>query len=1322
MKDKRNFLTKSTKSKISFFLASVLLLTAAPLPAGTGTDGVSVINKGINELKGFVGNVVSEVFAADDKDYFLKDPKYTVNLSNVSSSEPYTLEDDTSTLSLVSAEKGNPTVTSPVSGAVIEIDDIADEKVVKVSVISAGGGTSSGIKLEMKGAGSKKISGRVTLSGGKFYNFNFYVKVDLEIVKTPVVAENGDVNGYIKMFSTDPGYNTLFMPIVGKGSQIRLKGYKRALPPPHNTMLDYSGSDLLWDIKSLGSAGSVVEVEQATGEVTPAGAGIAEVGVKALTDPTGKVKETKVSVIVPLKLSKTDGSNNGDYTGFIDDVKGQTIVPGGNATSMTFYTNMVDPNDLEWDIKKDGKKASDFISITNVKQKTATTASSVLIEGKRAGTYEITASLKNVSTMQKTVSHTKVKFNFTVPLTTADSTVHLNVGDTYNIYNNSNIGNITDYQYNLVYNNGVASVSQTTSVVSALKTGTEKIEVKQGGHTIFTVTIVVIDTISLSASNVTIPVGGKFNLTAVATDISTSDSWAWFSDQVEIAKVTGTGISAVVHGVAAGEATISVEHTVNGVTKRVSCKVTVTAGVTNITLTPAEKTVEVGDAVTIKATLTPQTSTGTYLYWRSSNPAIVKLENEDEHSAGCVVNAVAPGIAVITALNKENVVLGSSTITVRTAVTSIKLSENVLVKPLEDKTYQLRAITTPSNATDAGLKWTSSNVTVATVDEKTGLITFKKAGHATIICASESNPSIMATCDLTVIKSVSGIKFDKNEITIAVGETYKLSAVISPTDASDLSVVYKSLNTKVATVSNTGLVTGKQAGEASISVSTPNNKFTATCTVKVVQKATGLKLSAASLVLDVGESYTIEATFNPKTTTETKITWTSSDSSVAKVDAKGRVTAVAAGTCVINATSSNSLNATCYVTVNQPVGSIELDYTEYELAVGDEVELTVSFDSDDVTNKEVKWKSSNSKIAKVDKNGLVKGVAGGVAVITVTADENGMSANCIVTVQEPVSDIKLNKTAYNLGLRKKFTLKATLKTNSATNKKLKWSSNNKNVVTVDKNGVIFGKKLGYATITVKATDGSNSEATCRVRVVREAESLSLSDSFLAMVTGQTHKLKARVKPKNATYRKVNFKSDNTDVVVVDSKGKVTATGAGKAKITAYAKDNSGKKQVCVVQVREYVPATGITLSNTKLTMGVGDKQSIIYALSPNGTDDKVKWSSNNKAVVRVNKKGVINAIAPGSSVVTATTTSGKSASVQVTVVGLNFYELSLEQYDTYTLSVLGDVTGVVWDTENASIATVSNGVVTAKKAGTCYIYARVNGALLRCRVRIRNIR
>ena len=1308
MKNQKNFI-KNLKSKLALFLATLLVLNIAPLPENAGEGITPFIVKSLSSLQQMVGSGINSVFAADDKDYFLKEGDYEINLADGGSKEPYTIDpsNDTATLVVTSKLKAPPNTSQVVTDAQIHLDQ-PDGKVVKAEV------SDSGIKFTKKGAGSRQITGNVRVGGGK-YNFSFYVKVDLEVDKTKDLVVSKP--HYAKIFSTDNGPNTLVMPTVNEKYQIKLNGYKDLTA---DGKLDYSGSVLIWEtsVEGKDNGDSVITVDQSNGEITAVGAGVADVKVSA-EDKTGKVKPATTKVIVPLKIS-TDNAAGGNYTNFNNNVSGGITLIGGRKT---IYTNAMDPNDIEWEVTKDGRKVTDVLSFSETRLKTDTSASSLTIEGKRAGIYDVVAKLKNVKGDYKNTSQIKSSFKVTVPLSASDATIYLNVGDEYNIYNNSNIGSINDFTYTVETGGdvdpGTIRVDSATSIITALKTGTGKVKVANRDNS-FTVTVKVIDTLALRASHLTIPVGGSADLDAIATDVSTSDSWKWTSENKSIADVKGNGVSAVVKGVAAGETTVTVEHTVKGITKKVSCKVTVIAAVTKITLTPAETIIEVDKIASIRADLTPKTSAGTYLYWRSSNPEIVQVDDENNHTAVTSVTGKAPGTAIIMALNRENVVIGSAKVIVNTPVTGIIISQSVVEKPLSDKTYQIVATVAPKEATSSKLKWKSSNEKIAQVDAN-GLVTFKSAGHVSIIVSSDINPQITATCDITIIKTVESIKLETAEISIAVGETYKLTPTINPSDASNKNLNYKSMDPKIADVSKTGVVTGKQAGTGYIIVSTPDGKITANCTVKVTQKATGMKLSASALILDVGDSYTLEVTFNPKTTTDTKVLWSISDKSIAKVDAKGKVTATSAGEAIITAKSSNGLTAVCKLKVNQPVGSIELNYTEYNLAAGDELELEVTFDNDDVTNKKVKWKSSQSGIASVDKNGVVKGKKGGVAIITVTADENGMQANCVVTVEEPISEIKLNKTAYNLGYHKSFLLKATLKTNSATNKVLKWSSSKNSVVSVNKSGQLYGKKPGYATIKVKATDGSGAEATARIRVVREAGSISANPSFLPMIVGRRKKIKVKISPKNATYKTAKFKSENTDIAMVDSKGRVTALAAGKTKIVISAKDNSGKKQAVVVQVREYIPATSLTLSNTTLTMGIGDKQSTIYSIAPGGTDDKVKWATNNKAVATVSKKGLITGVGSGNATITATTTSGKTAQIAVTVVGLNFYNLDLEQYDTYTLSVLGEVKNVAWDSENPEIATVANGVVTAKKPGSTTIIARVNGAVLRCRVKVKNI-
>ncbi len=166
----------------------------------------------------------------------------------------------------------------------------------------------------------------------------------------------------------------------------------------------------------------------------------------------------------------------------------------------------------------------------------------------------------------------------------------------------------------------------------------------------------------------------------------------------------------------------------------------------------------------------------------------------------------------------------------------------------------------------------------------------------------------------------------------------------------------------------------------------------------------GITLSQSSATLTEGETLRLTATVKPTNATNKSITWSSSNTSVATVDANGKVTAKAAGTATITATANDGsgVNASCVVTVEKKVvavSSITLSQSLATLIEGGTLTLTATVTPDDATNKAVTWSSSNTSVATVDANGKVTAIAPGTATITATAnDGSGVSATCEVTV------------------------------------------------------------------------------------------------------------------------------------------------------------------------------------------------------------------------------------------------------------------------------------------------------------------------------------
>lgn len=181
---------------------------------------------------------------------------------------------------------------------------------------------------------------------------------------------------------------------------------------------------------------------------------------------------------------------------------------------------------------------------------------------------------------------------------------------------------------------------------------------------------------------------------------------------------------------------------------------------------------------------------------------------------------------------------------------------------------------------------------------------------------------------------------------------------------------------------------------------TPDTYSDYCTTVAAAVAVTSVSVDATTSV-NVGETTTLTATVSPDNATNKNVTWTSSDETVATVDASGVVTGVAAGTATITVTSvaDNTKTATCTVTVTTvAVTGVSVDATA-SVGVGETTTLTATVSPNNATNKNVTWESSDNTVATVDANGVVTGVAAGTATITATSvADNTKTASCTVTV------------------------------------------------------------------------------------------------------------------------------------------------------------------------------------------------------------------------------------------------------------------------------------------------------------------------------------
>ncbi|MDE7097202.1 MAG: Ig-like domain-containing protein, partial [Muribaculaceae bacterium] len=433
------------------------------------------------------------------------------------------------------------------------------------------------------------------------------------------------------------------------------------------------------------------------------------------------------------------------------------------------------------------------------------------------------------------------------------------------------------------------------------------------------------------------------------------------------------------------------------------------------------------------------------------------------------------------------------------------------------------------------------------------------------VTAKIADKSITVTVKVTPPPvAVTGVSLNQTKAEMKTKETLQLTATVEPEGASP-NVSWKSSNTAIASVTQTGLVTAKQKGEVTITV-TANGGFTATCVITITDiEVTNIELDKKQVTLTEDETVQLTATVTPNNATDQNVTWTSEDPTIANVDHNGHVTALKAGKTTITAQAGEK-TATCEITVEAPfvaVDTITLDPTTVKLVEGRTVTLDATVSPSNATEQTVTWTSDNEAVATVDQTGKVTAVKAGTAVITAKAGEK--TATCTVTVTAKViavTGITLSQTEATIEEGKTATLTATVAPENATDKTVTWSSSNEAVATV-KDGVVTAVKPGTAVITAAAGDET---AECTVTVTAKAievESITLSQTEATVNVGEPLTLVATVTPSNATDATVTWSSSNETIATVDQDGKVTLLAEGVVVITAQAGE---KKAECTLTV------------------------------------------------------------------------------------------------------------------------------------------------------------
>ena len=365
--------------------------------------------------------------------------------------------------------------------------------------------------------------------------------------------------------------------------------------------------------------------------------------------------------------------------------------------------------------------------------------------------------------------------------------------------------------------------------------------------------------------------------------------------------------------------------------KTAACTVKINRAVSGVRLDYSKLSLKTGETAALTATVYPSNAANKAVKWISSAPDVASVDQTGK------ITALKPGITTITVETEDGGYTATCNVTVIdssiVSVTGVKLSATVAELTIGNS-KQLTAAISPTNATNKGVTWSSSNTNVASVSSS-GVVVAKGEGTATITVKTDDG-GYTAACTIRVSKpspsvvAVTGVKLSAIGIELPVGGSKRLSATITPSNATNKGVTWSSDNASVAAVNASGLITAKGEGTATVTVRTDDGGYTATCKITVVPVTAPEKveISVSADSLKYKETTKVNVSELPVGYT---VQYSSSDESIAKVDSNGNIKAVGKGT------------ATITVKVIDPNGNVARDSSGREISDSVQMNCTMTF-------------------------------------------------------------------------------------------------------------------------------------------------------------------------------------------------------------------------------------------------------------------------------------------------------------------------------------------------------------------------------------------
>jgi len=663
-----------------------------------------------------------------------------------------------------------------------------------------------------------------------------------------------------------------------------------------------------------------------------------------------------------------------------------------------------------------------------------------------------------------------------------------------------------------------------------------------------------------------------------------------------------------------------VKENIADITKTATFNISEYILVTGISLD--ETSIELGKGETFKliATVLPVEATNRKVNWTSSNTGVATV---DEYG---LVTGVSKGTAVITATTQEGNKSATCAIRVRDISIVIEPFANDPINSKEGGTITIPVTTEDiDNGSALGIIIKDSYndivsnfiVTGTTVNDNSAniVITVPPNTRDDRYTVEISYRNVTETVDFIVGEfiPVTGISVSPDNIFLRAENTETITAIISPSNATNKELVWSSDDEDIATVDEYGIVTGVSKGTTIITVVTVDGGYEAICEVTVENPTMivgDLILNPSPIYDEIGGTITIPISGSDiinGSNIGIKITNSNAQDVTGQFTISGNTILNDEATVVITVPAKMNYGVyTVEISVNSVVRtktfnilefihvtSIKLNKSIITIKKGDTYQLIETIEPPEAVNKNVRWNSADTNIVRVDSNGLLTGIGKGTAVVTATTEDGNIRASCTVTVTEPTilpDVIEINTTIYTgyggiivipvktLGINDNETLNVKIKNDSGqdvggtfqiTGNKVENSEANIiiTVPTIALNGV-YEVELSYAnavTKTVVFYIVLRVEPPAYVGV----DEIILNKASIIMEKGKTETIVATIEPYNATEQTLIWSSNNPGIASVTQNGVITGVAAGLTKIVVTT-ENGFKMAECAIKVKENV--------------------------------------------------------------------------------------------------------------------------------------------------------